>query len=116
MTREEGFGRWTVRLLALVGALTSIINETVHQLRARDLVTEAQLNELRRLPRISEARARALLGPLADSMPAPRDLKTLADPCPPKASGASSTTTTSTSTTTKPTKRTKKSTVASCDG
>lgn len=98
--------------VARQSGVTPIINETVHQLRTRDLVTEAELNELRRLPKISEAKARTLLGPLADSIPTPRDLNTLADPCPPTASDAASTTTSST----KPAKGKKRGTTATCDG
>ena len=43
----------------------------VKQLRAREQLTDAELNALRRLPKISEAEARKLLGPLADSIPTP---------------------------------------------
>ena len=61
-----------------------IVSETVRQLRALDKITEAQANEYRRLPRISAAEARTLLGPLADTLPTPPDLKSLANPCPPE--------------------------------
>ena len=40
-------------------------------------------NELRRLPKISEAKARRLLGPLADAVPTPATLKDYANPCAP---------------------------------
>ncbi len=76
----------TVRLfnaaIARQSGVTAVIDKTVKQLREADQLTDAELNELRRLPRISEAKARKLLGPLADSIPTPRRLKYLASPCP----------------------------------
>ena len=102
--------------VARQSGVTPVIDETIHQLRTRDLATEAQLNELRRLPKISEAKARALLGPLADSIPTPTGLKAIADPCPPSSSNPSPSTTTPPTTRTKPPKGTKRGTTASCDG
>ena len=41
-----------------------------------------ELNALHRLPKISAATARKLLGPLADRIPTPVALRTFASPCP----------------------------------
>jgi len=71
---------------------TAIVDETLRQLLDAGKITDAEANELRRLPRISDADARKLLGPLADSIPAPPGLPTLADPQP-----LATTTTTTTS-------------------
>jgi hypothetical protein len=60
-----------------------VIDETVRQLRESGLETENELNELRRLPKVSTKEARKLLGPLADSIPTPSALPEFADPCPP---------------------------------
>jgi hypothetical protein len=68
--------------IARQSGVTAIVNKTVRQLRASGLATENEVNELRRLPRISDAEARRLLGPLADSIPTPADLPELANPCP----------------------------------
>ena len=38
------------------------------------------INALKRLPRISEAKARKLLGPLADSLPKPTGFDEIVDP------------------------------------
>jgi hypothetical protein len=69
--------------IARQSGVTEVIDETVRQLRASGLATENEVNELRRLPRISDSEARRLLGPLADSIPTPVDLPALANPCPP---------------------------------
>jgi hypothetical protein len=65
--------------------VTRMVTKTVKQLRAREGITDAELRELNglhRLPKISEASARKLLGPLADQIPTPRQLTTFASPCP----------------------------------
>ena len=71
--------------IARQSGVTAIVSKTVEQLRAREGLTDAELRELKglhRLPKISEANARALLGPMADSIPTPRALPDLASPCP----------------------------------
>jgi hypothetical protein len=71
--------------IARQSGVTAIVSKTVEQLRAREGITDAELRELKglhRLPKISEAKARALLGPMADSIPTPRRLGDLASPCP----------------------------------
>ncbi len=68
--------------IARQSRVTATVNETIRQLLAAGKITDAEANELRRLPKMSEARARTLLGPLADSIPTPPDLKNLANPCP----------------------------------
>jgi hypothetical protein len=69
--------------VARQSGVTAVIDETVRQLRDSGLESENELNELRRLPKVSEKEARRLLGPLADSIPTPRALPDYADPCPP---------------------------------
>jgi hypothetical protein len=69
--------------IARQSGVTATVDETVRQLQASDQLTDAEVNELRRLPKLSEAEARQLLGPLADSIPTPRGLPRLASPCPP---------------------------------
>jgi hypothetical protein len=71
--------------IARQSGVTAAVSKTVRQLRAKEDITDAELRELRglhRLPKISEKTARNLLGPLADSIPAPRGLMTFASPCP----------------------------------
>jgi len=103
--------------------VTPMVTKVVKQLRDREGITDAELRELNalhRLPKISEATARKLLGPLADRIPTPRALRSFASPCPPgthaaskkeikaaekarkeaKAAGVTSTTSTTTTTTT----------------
>jgi hypothetical protein len=72
--------------IARQSGVTGLVSRTIRQLRAREGVTDAELRELKglhRLPKISEKTARKLLGPLADSIPAPTRLRTFASPCPP---------------------------------
>jgi hypothetical protein len=72
--------------IARQSGVTAMVNQAVEQLREREGITDAELRELRglhRLPKISEEKARALLGPLTDRIPAPVDLRTFASPCPP---------------------------------
>jgi hypothetical protein len=72
--------------IARQSGVTGIVLKAVDQLRSQQDLTDAQLaelNALHRLPKISEASARKLLGPLADAIPAPRALPKLANPCPP---------------------------------
>ncbi len=72
--------------------VTALVSKTIEQLRAREGITDAELRELNglhRLPKISEKTARTLLGPLADSIPAPSELRTFASPCPPGTHAAS---------------------------
>ncbi len=69
--------------VARQSGVTAVMNETVRQLRESGLQTDNELNELRRLPKVSEEEARKLLGPLADSMATPRSLVEFANPCPP---------------------------------
>ena len=64
--------------------VTPTVDETIRQLLVLGKLTDAEANELRRLPKISDARARELLGPLADAIATPPDLPKLADPCPPE--------------------------------
>ena len=74
--------------------MTSAVNQVVKIIRNDGKATDAELRELKalhRLPAISTKEARKLLGPLADSIPTPKDLKKIADVPPP-----SSTTTTTT--------------------
>jgi len=81
--------------IALRSGVTPIVNETLRQLVDAGKVTDAEANELRRLPKISDADARELLGPLADSIPTPPGLPKLANP---RAEPPPSTTTTTTTT------------------
>ena len=72
--------------IARQSGVTETVSKAVSQLRSREDITDAEvteLNALHRLPAISETSARALLGPLADAIPAPRALPKLASPCPP---------------------------------
>lgn len=69
--------------VARQSGVTAVMDETVRQLRESGIQTDNELNELRRLPKVSEKEARKLLGPLADSMATPRSLAEFADPCPP---------------------------------
>jgi hypothetical protein len=80
--------------IARQSRVTPIINKTIKQLLAHGKITDAEANELRRLPRISDAEARKMLGPLADSIPTPPDLKNLANPRPPPPAPTTTTTTT----------------------
>ena len=82
--------------IARQSRVTPIINKTIKQLLAHGKITDAEANELRRLPRISDAEARKMLGPLADSIPTPPDLKNLANPRPPPPAPTTTTTTTTT--------------------
>jgi hypothetical protein len=62
-----------------------MVTKTVEQLSNRADITDAQLHELNalhRLPKISEATASKLLGPLADRIPTPASLPQFAAPCP----------------------------------
>ncbi len=71
--------------IARQSRVTPMVTKVVKQLRDREGITDAELRELNalhRLPKISEATARKLLGPLADRIPTPRALKTFASPCP----------------------------------
>jgi hypothetical protein len=71
--------------IARQSGVTAIVTKAVNQLRDRDDITDAELHELEalhRLPKISDATARALLGPLADDIPTPAALPKLASPCP----------------------------------
>ncbi len=71
--------------IAKRAGVTGAITKVVQLERARDKITTAQLNELdalRRLPRITDKEARTLLGPLADSIPTPKDLDKLVQPPP----------------------------------
>ena len=71
--------------IARQSGVTPMVSKLVRQLRNSDDITDAQLREisaLHRLPRISEATARKLLGPLADRIPTPRALPDFASPCP----------------------------------
>jgi hypothetical protein len=72
--------------IARQAKVTPMVTKVVKQLRAREDITDAELRELNalhRLPKISEATARKLLGPLADRIPTPTALSTFASPCPP---------------------------------
>jgi hypothetical protein len=72
--------------IARRSGVTPIISKVVSQLRSRADITDAELTELNglhRLPKISDAAARKLLGPMADAIPSPRALPEFADPCPP---------------------------------
>jgi hypothetical protein len=65
--------------------VTATITKAVNQLRDREGITDSELRELNalhRLPKISEATARKLLGPLADAIPTPTALPKMASPCP----------------------------------
>jgi hypothetical protein len=71
--------------IARQSGVTATITKAIDQLRNRFDITDAELRELNalhRLPQISEAKARALLGPLADQIPTPPQLKDVASPCP----------------------------------
>jgi hypothetical protein len=70
--------------IARQSKVTPTVNETIRQMLVLGKLTDAEANELRRLPKISDARARELLGPLADAIATPPDLPKLADPCPPE--------------------------------
>lgn len=69
--------------IARQSGVVAVIDETIRQLREIGEYTDAEANELRRLPKVDEAEARRLLGPLADAIPTPRDLERLADPAAP---------------------------------
>lgn len=69
--------------VARQSGVTAVIDETVRQLRVSGLQTDNELNELRRLPKVSEQEAVKLLGPLAHSLATPKALVEFADPCPP---------------------------------
>jgi hypothetical protein len=78
--------------IARQAKVTSMVTKVVKQLRDREGITDAELRELNalhRLPKISEATARRLLGPLADRIPTPTALSTFASPCPPGTHAAS---------------------------
>jgi hypothetical protein len=78
--------------IARQSGVTATISKAVQQLRDREGLTDAELRELNalhRLPKISETRARALLGPIAGDIPTPRALPDLASPCPPGTHAAS---------------------------
>jgi hypothetical protein len=78
--------------IARRSGVTAMVTKTVQQLRDREGITDAEVRELRglhRLPKISEATARKLLGPLADTLPTPVGLRTFASPCPPGTHAAS---------------------------
>lgn len=65
--------------------VTPMVTKVVKQLRAREDITDSELRELNgyhRLPKISAATARKLLGQLADRIPTPVALRTFASPCP----------------------------------
>jgi hypothetical protein len=65
--------------------VTPMVTKAVKQLRDREGITDSELRELNalhRLPKISAATARKLLGPLADRIPTPVALRTFASPCP----------------------------------
>ncbi len=86
--------------IAKQSGVTKAVNRTIEQIRDQNKITDAELRELRalhRLPRISEQEARKLLGPLADSIPTPKDLPKIANPEP-----EPTTTTTITPATTEP--------------
>ena len=79
----------TVNLLnaaiARQSRVTPMVTKVVQQLSDRDGITDAELRELNglhRLPKISEATARKLLGPLADRIATPVSLRSFASPCP----------------------------------
>ncbi len=78
--------------IARQARVTPMVTKVVKQLRDREGITDAELRELNalhRLPKISEATARKLLGPMADSIPVPTALRTFASPCPPGTHAAS---------------------------
>jgi hypothetical protein len=78
--------------IARQSRVTPMVTKVVKQLRARAGITDAELRELNalhRLPKISDATARMLLGALADRVPTPRSLRTFASPCPPGTHAAS---------------------------
>ena len=78
--------------IARQSGVTAMVNKAVEQLRDREGITDAELRELRglhRLPKISEKKARELLGPLADRIPTPVALREFAAPCPPGTHAAS---------------------------
>ncbi|HEX5588138.1 MAG TPA: hypothetical protein VFZ17_12580 [Acidimicrobiia bacterium] len=63
--------------------VTARIDETIDCARASGTLTRTQrkdINALKRLPRIGEKKARALLGPLADSLAPPKGLDQVATP------------------------------------
>jgi hypothetical protein len=71
--------------IARQSGVTATVTKTIDQLRDKFDITDAELRELNalhRLPKISDATARALLGPLADAIPTPAALPDLASPCP----------------------------------
>jgi hypothetical protein len=71
--------------IARQAGVTATITKAVNQLRDREGITDSELRELNalhRLPKISEATARKLLGPLADAIPTPTALPKMASPCP----------------------------------
>jgi hypothetical protein len=71
--------------IARQSGVTATVSKAIAQLRAKFDITDAELRELNalhRLPKISEAKARALLGPLADAIPTPTALSKTASPCP----------------------------------
>ena len=78
--------------IARQSGVTPMVTKAVKQLRDREGITDSELRELNalhRLPKISAAKARALLGPLADKVPTPTALSTFAAPCPPGTHAAS---------------------------
>ncbi len=80
--------------IAKRSAVTRAVSQAVRIIRNRGKATDAELRELKalhRLPSISDKEARTLLGPLADTIPTPKDLKKIADVPPP--SSTTSTTT-----------------------
>jgi hypothetical protein len=78
--------------IARQAGVTATITKAVNQLREREGITDSELRELNalhRLPKISDATARKLLGPLADAIPTPTELQKMASPCPPGTHAAS---------------------------
>jgi hypothetical protein len=88
--------------IARQSGVTAIVSKTVRQLRDAGKLTDAEANVLHRLPKISEAEARNLLGPLADAIPTPPDLKKLANPGAPHQVPSTTTVAPTTTTTTEP--------------
>ena len=78
--------------LARLSGVTPAINGAVRHLRAGEDITQADLDNLRalrRLPYVSDAEARALIGPLADKLPPPAALDKLVVPEPQAAADTS---------------------------
>ncbi|HZP31290.1 MAG TPA: hypothetical protein VFC99_20230, partial [Acidimicrobiia bacterium] len=82
--------------IARMSGVTPAINVAVRAIRASSATTQAQLDDLRalrRLPYVSEAQARKLLGAVADKLPPPAGLHEIVKPPGSESTAAAPTTT-----------------------